>query len=706
MEHQKHTKEIGFHERLEQIISSYPIKTSRTDGSVSVDHVKDSYFLNHETWCIGFFLQINQFKEMVQDSKKRASTHLCFRIESQTVNLEIKYLWHYKLFHDKWSLNTAFGAYATHLNRFAMFLNEKYPDLYSLIDLDIENAQRKWLFWLNERGIKTKENKKYFHKHYTTNTNTANFLLWLYKSFSQLVDNRDEWEKDRWDIRILHDKYGISYNKSKNENYLNFTKIEQIEVRQQVKKYIKQRLLSKNNYSWSTALSYLQVLPKFFSLVFNLEPTWNDLRGLRRSHIEHYIQWLHEYSKTNLVQKNAHPERHILGSLKIIEKFLGDIQRYEYNIAPETSVKLLIFPEDKPKLRKKSIDQIDFIPDFVLEQLFTYINDLHKEVVPVIWIAFKTGLRISDVLGLTSDCLVRLNGKYSIETDIEKTYVKGHRMPIDDELVKILAVLIHQSKEQSNQNNNPEGFIFVRYSGSRKGKPFDQRWISQLLNNLAIKKNIVDENGNLFRFKTHQFRHTFAVKMLNNGVDITTLQELMAHASPEMTLRYARFLDDTKRKAFEKVVKEGVFTFDLNGKIHKISEGEEVPEDIMDMLWRNEKLNAMDNPYGSCRARANGNCPIAVEPPCLTANDGKPCYDLAVGISDMDVRKYELHIESTAKMIEAAKQYGREDMIEANQKNLERYQDIYETIKSGNVIFGRFDRIRRELDKKKGVKHG
>ncbi len=33
--------------------------------------------------------------------------------------------------------------------------------------------------------------------------------------------------------------------------------------------------------------------------------------------------------------------------------------------------------------------QIDYIPDFVLEQLFEHINDLHKDLIPVVWIAFK-----------------------------------------------------------------------------------------------------------------------------------------------------------------------------------------------------------------------------------------------------------------------------------------------------------------------------
>ena len=42
-------------------------------------------------------------------------------------------------------------------------------------------------------------------------------------------------------------------------------------------------------------------------------------------------------------------------SLTRLGKFLEDIQRYEYDIAPETPVRLLIFPEDKPKLRKNQL---------------------------------------------------------------------------------------------------------------------------------------------------------------------------------------------------------------------------------------------------------------------------------------------------------------------------------------------------------------
>ena len=362
-----------------------------------------------------------------------------------------------------------------------------------------------------------------------------------------------------------------------------------------------------------------------------------------------------------------------------IQKFLSDIQLREYDIAPIKNIRVLIFPEDKPKVTKKSNDQIDYVPDFVLEQLFDNINKLHKDVISVVYVMLKTGLRISDALGLTHDCLVKLNNKYWITTDIEKVYVEGHRIPIDDELANMLAVLIDDSKQYSNQDNNPNGYIFVRYKSSRKGKPYSQEWVQKQLNILAIDYNITDELGNRYHFKNHSFRHTYAIKMLNGGADILTVQELLAHASPEMTMRYAKLLDDTKRKTFDKAVKQGIFSFDESDKLIEENDGE-IPSDIIDMLYTNHKLNALDTPYGTCMQRTNGKCSYAKQPPCLTCNSGKPCKDLCVGAFEGDTVKYEILINSTKNMIENAKMYNRTEMVSENEELLKLYEDIYSKI--------------------------
>lgn len=379
------------------------------------------------------------------------------------------------------------------------------------------------------------------------------------------------------------------------------------------------------------------------------------------------------------------------------QKFLSDIQIREYDIAPIKNIKVLIFPEDKPKVPKKSNDQIDYVPDFVLEQLFDNINKLNKEVVPVVYTMFKTGLRISDVLGLKQDCLVKLNNKFWIETDIEKTYVEGHRIPIDDELANMLAVLIDNAKKNSNEDNNPQNYIFVRYKGTRKGRPYGQGWIRAKLNLLAIDCNITDEIGNRYHFKNHSFRHTYAIKMLNGGADILTVQELLAHASPEMTMRYAKLLDYTKRKAFDKAVKQGIFSFDESDKLKEENDGN-IPFDIIDMLYTNHKLNAISIPYGTCMQRAKGKCSYAKHPPCLTCNNGSPCKDLCVGAFEEDAIKYEILINSTKAIIENAKIYNRTEIVNENEELLKLYEDIYSKISKGNIIYSRIDKLKKKVD--------
>lgn len=693
--------------RLTFNLSSYEVKDFSIDGRVVTKRVKDDYFLINDIWNVHDVGQITNFQEQFQ-SYKGTGKHLKWSsLKNDLIKLELKYVFYHKLFNNEWNFSSIFVSRNSNLNRLIEFLNEKYSYLHSFLELDIEKIEKEWILWLSNKGINTRRKvKDRYGNQLEMAATISTFPRNLYNSLFSITDTREELEKDIWDVRILNNKYGIRYNVSRSDYFIDFTVVKNAVFKNYLKKYIKHRLLVGKKFSWSSARNYMQAVPKFLNFIIEIEPDWNDLKGLERKHIERFLEYLRQYSEVNLTQKGANSKSFILRNVSWVYTFLKDIQRLEYDIAPEKSTSKLLFTEDYPTLDKKSDDDIEHIPDHILDQLFESINDLHPDVQPIVWVAFKTGLRISDVLGLRQGCLICLNGKYSIQTDIEKTYVKDHKIPIDDRLADMIAVLIHQSTERSNEDNNPDKYIFVRYSGSRKGKPFSQGWVRNKLNQLAIQKNITDEMGRIFHFKTHQFRHTYAVKLLNGGADILTVQELLAHASPEMTMRYARLLDDTKRKEFEKVVKQGVFSFDLNGKIHQVSEVEDIPEDILDMLWQDEKLNAIDNPYGTCRARVNGSCPLAAEPPCLTANDGKPCFDLAVGMTSFDIKKYELHIESATKMIEASKEYGRQDMVETNEKNLKRYRDIYETIRTGNVIFGRFERMKRQLEgkRRKGVK--
>lgn len=201
----------------------------------------------------------------------------------------------------------------------------------------------------------------------------------MYINLIKFIDKREEWEKDKWDIRNL-EKYGLSYNKTLTGNSLNFEKIDSIKMREATKKYLKSRLIT-GDIAFGTSRFYIRILTRFFQSITKSEKTWNNLKELDRHHIEEYIEFLFEYANSKNVQSSRNFVRE---ELKAIRRFLNDIVTQNYDIAPSEDIRFLIYPQDFPKRENKDSSKIDYIPDSVLEQLFNHINDLHKDLIPVV----------------------------------------------------------------------------------------------------------------------------------------------------------------------------------------------------------------------------------------------------------------------------------------------------------------------------------
>ncbi len=55
-------------------------------------------------------------------------------------------------------------------------------------------------------------------------------------------------------------------------------------------------------------------------------------------------------------------------------------------------------------------------------------------------------------------------------------------------------------------------------------------------------------------YSLHCLRHTFASEMLNGGMSLQSLQDLLGHSDIEMTRRYARLTDNTRREEYYKAM--------------------------------------------------------------------------------------------------------------------------------------------------------
>src|SRR4051794_32969358 len=172
---QKTSEEIlSLHKKYQKALSSYPDKTVHEDGNVTINQVDDSYYLDNDVWNWTHTSEINQFKEIIAGTKHKGKVY--FEFVNPFLNTEMKYIFHYQLFNENWRPSTFFRAHNSNLRKITSFINQKYTTLTSLLELEIDKAEREYVFWLIENGIQTEKfMKRITHKSYTTKSSTAAF---------------------------------------------------------------------------------------------------------------------------------------------------------------------------------------------------------------------------------------------------------------------------------------------------------------------------------------------------------------------------------------------------------------------------------------------------------------------------------------------------------------------------------------------------
>jgi len=340
---------------------------------------------------------------------------------------------------------------------------------------------------------------------------------------------------------------------------------------------------------------------------------------------------------------------------------------------------------------------VKYIPQFVLRQLDTHLQQLPPGYVPIVILLRASGWRISDVLYLKLDtCLEQTDDKFWLVGDIQKTRTLGHKIPITKEVAAVLLTQISWVKQHYTTEENPKEWLFPASKRMRtsqrflKRNPLGERGVRQALDHLAQKYQIRDERGELFRFGLHAFRHTKGVELLSNGMSLILVQQWMAHASPEMTLVYAKVLDETMRTQWEQAVQHGVVQFN-EGKPQYIA-GEK-------MLAVINEQHSFD-PERVRDYRANIKLPVGncVKPPKLICKFTElPCFHCpAYVLTPEDLPALEMYQQQLFDRIEVGKQANNSYWTLVNQKNLdERVRPTITLLKQGQMV-AKSEKYKRE----------
>jgi integrase/recombinase XerD len=150
----------------------------------------------------------------------------------------------------------------------------------------------------------------------------------------------------------------------------------------------------------------------------------------------------------------------------------------------------------------------------------------------MILILLRTGMRIGELLA-TRMSEVNLREKQILIMEAQKTRV-GRVAYLSEDACKALVVWLNQRDLSKERLFYGQGRLRLSYTAARS------RFAKYL-----------EEAGLAHKgYSLHCLRHTCATELLNAGMRLECLQQLLGHSSIEMTRRYARLTDNTRREEY------------------------------------------------------------------------------------------------------------------------------------------------------------
>ncbi len=222
------------------------------------------------------------------------------------------------------------------------------------------------------------------------------------------------------------------------------------------------------------------------------------------------------------------------------------------------------------------IENADYIPDMIVEQMSSVIHECPLHVQRIWMIMMNTGMRISEVLHLKDDCLDyrKEENTYYLRFILHKTLKHRRRAGLEDyqtipllneQVINCIVEQIAYTEELRQKEKTP--YIFIRLSRGNRKTEIRQQYVSRYqssdisssINNCIKRRNICDHEGNLWRYSHHQCRKTVAVNLLSSGGSISEVGEILGHLAEKSTRQYYQDVDAKKIAELDQELFERLF---------------------------------------------------------------------------------------------------------------------------------------------------
>ena len=276
------------------------------------------------------------------------------------------------------------------------------------------------------------------------------------------------------------------------------------------------------------------------------DPPVTDLAALdRRAHIE---PWLAALAAARHPDGRAHSIGHRRGQILTVRQFLADLTEWGRPAAP---ARTLLFARDIPNaphpLPRYLPPDADHRLATALEQLSacgpTPRARLHADA---LLLTRATGLRIGELRDLELDCVHEIDGHGAwLKVPLGKLATE-RMVPLDQETLAVLdRIAARRTPGRAlphPRTGRPTEFLLVH-----QGRRVSFQALREELDRAA-------RADGLGKITPHALRHTYATALVNAGVPVQALMQLLGHVSAAMSLRYGRLFDTTVRAEYERAL--------------------------------------------------------------------------------------------------------------------------------------------------------
>jgi len=274
----------------------------------------------------------------------------------------------------------------------------------------------------------------------------------------------------------------------------------------QLLKEYEYELKSTSDLSKNTISAYMRDIQHYLEYIAFKEIT--NPKSITKAIIKSYLMTLRKK------HRSASTVSRKLSALKGFHQFLVDEKLADDNV---------IMHIHRPK-------QTKHLPDVLtIEELETIIAYAHEKDTPnavrnvaMIELLYGSGLRISEMLNLKTEHLHLNQGFINIIGKGDKERI----VPIGSEAGVALRTYLESARLKLSQVPSP--YVFL----NRFGKPMSRVGFYKIL------KQIAEEAGILKDVSPHTLRHSFASHLLEAGVDLRYVQEMLGHTDVSTTEIY------------------------------------------------------------------------------------------------------------------------------------------------------------------------